>query len=866
MDLAIDVTALLAACALACAAYGYSRRLRGAEAACRAASGVGAHYASIVQHSRNAIVAADLGGTVISCNPTAERLYGWAAHELRGRPLSAICPPELAGQHAVLAARIERGERIEEFETVRLRRDDTRLSVSLTVSPTRDADGRLSGSSEIVRDITKRKQAEHWLEAQHAVTRLLADPAALEGPLTPVLAALGERLGWTFGSLWEVDRRAQVLFCRATWTSDDADTHDFEALTQRAHFAPGEGTPGRVWITAAPVWVEQFADQRGCLRARAAADGGLRGAVGLPITSGDELLGVIELISRDRQPPEEGLTEVLATISAQIGQFLERRRAQEEHARNLAAVTATRELARSADPRSARTAICEVALKISDAYLTIFFEPDASGLGLVATAAAGGALPDIVRDEVLPYAAASGAVTAFKSRSRFFVADPLGHPEVSQRHLAATDAASMLLHPVVSDGESVGVLGVYWSRRMSTLDERLGSLIDLLAAEAAMAMERAAMLSRLERVARTDELTGLPNRRAWDRELSIVLELAERDLAPVCVAVLDLDRFKSFNDERGHQAGDRLLKQTAASWSEQLREPDVLARYGGEEFTVLLPAIPAEDAAAAIERLRTATPGGQTCSAGIAIWDGSETADTLVGRADAALYAAKELGRDRHVVHTPEIAELLADAASRRDSESVAALGTVIALAEALDLRDSRTARHSQTVACYAHEMARELELDPERADRVRIAALLHDVGKIGVADSILRKEGPLTDEEWAEMRRHPEIGARILATTSFDDIRTWVLAHHERPDGHGYPRALTSEEIPLEAKILAVADSYEAMTSDRVYRDALDDERACAELRRCAGGQFDERVVAAFLAVLERKGSVATRAGDQVS
>ena len=115
-------------------------------------------------------------------------------------------------------------------------------------------------------------------------------------------------------------------------------------------------------------------------------------------------------------------------------------------------------------------------------------------------------------------------------------------------------------------------------------------------------------------------------------------------------------------------------------------------------------------------------------------------------------------------------------------------------------------------------------------------------------------------------MRRHPGIGARILATTSFDDIRTWVLAHHERPDGHGYPRALTSEEIPLEAKILAVADSYEAMTSDRVYRDALDDERACAELRRCAGGQFDERVVAAFLAVLERKGSVATRAGDQVS
>ena len=861
MTLAVDILVLLAACAMACAGYRYSRRLRGAEAARREASGVGAHYASIVQHSRNAIVAADLSGTVISCNPTAERLYGWPAHELRGRPLSAICPPELEGQHAALAARVERGERIAEFETVRVARDGTRLSVSLTVSPTRDADGRLSGSSEIVRDITQRKQAEHWLEAQHAVTRLLADPAALAGPLTPVLEALGERLGWTFGSLWEVDRRAQLLFCRATWTSDEADTHDFEALTLRARFAPGEGTPGRVWITAAPVWVEQFADQRGCLRARAAADSRLRGAVGLPVTSGDELLGVIELLSRDRQPPEPGLTDVLSTISAQIGQFLERRRAQEEHARNLAAVAATRELARSANPRSARTAICEVALKISDAHRTIFFEPDASGLGLVANASAGAPLPDMIRDEVVPYTAAAAAVKAFKSGEPFFVADPLDHPEVSQRRVAAMDASSMLLQPIVSEGESVGVLGVYWSRRMPALDERVGSLIDQLAAEAAMAMERADMMSRLEHVARTDELTGLPNRRAWDRELSVVLELAAREQGPVCVAVLDLDRFKSFNDERGHQAGDRLLKQAAASWSEQLREPDVLARYGGEEFTVLLPACTPDDAAAAIERLRAATPGGQTCSAGIAVWDGSEAADALVGRADTALYAAKELGRDRHVVHTPAIAELLAEAASRRDSESVAALGTVLALAEALDLRDARTARHSQTVAAYAHEMAGELGLDPVRAERVRLAGLLHDVGKIGVGDSILRKAGSLTDAEWAEMRRHPEIGARILGTTSFDDIRSWVLSHHERPDGRGYPRALTSDEISLEAKILAVADSYEAMTSDRAYRDSLGDERARAELRRCAGGQFDERVVTAFLAVLEREGAVAAAA-----
>ena len=845
MDSTFVILAALFALALALAVHG--RRRRGVNES--------AHYASIVQHSRNAIVGADLAGTVVSCNPAAERLYGRPANELLGRRLPSICPPELRGQHAALAQRIANGERIEDFESVRAKRDGTLVQVSITVSPTKDASGLISGFSEIARDITKRKQAEHWLEAQHAVTRLLADPATLDEPLTPVLQALGGTLGWTFGSLWEIDRRADVLACRATWTSDPEGTKDFEALTRRTRFAFGEGTPGRVWETAAPVWLEDFADQRGCLRAQAAMTGGLHGGVGLPVTSGGELLGVIEFLSPDRRPPEHGLTEVLATISAQIGQFLDRQRAQEEHARNLVAVTHTRELARSADPRAARASICEVALTISDAHLAIFFEPDPGGLGLVATETAGAPVPDLIRDAILPYAAVSGAVAAFRSRKPFFVPDTESRTDISQPHVEALEAVSMLLQPVVSDGESVGVLGVYWPRRIGVLDQRLPSLMALLVAEAAVAMERADMLSRLEQVARTDDLTGLPNRRAWDRELAGVLDLAAREGTPACLAVLDLDRFKSFNDEHGHQAGDRLLRHAAACWSERLRERDVLARYGGEEFTVLLPSTSAEAAVAAIERLRTSTPGGQTCSAGIALWDGSESADALIGRADTALYAAKELGRDRSVMHTPAIAELLAEAASRRDSENAAALGTVLALAEALDLRDPSTALHSRTVARYAHEMAAELGLDADRAERVRLAALVHDVGKIGVSDSTLAKAGDLTDEEWDEMRRHPEIGARILATTRFDDIRSWVLAHHERPDGRGYPRGLTAEEIPLEARILAVADSYEAMTSDRVYRDALDDKRARTELRRCAGGHFDERVVAAFVAVLERGG-----------
>jgi len=178
-------------------------------------------------------------------------------------------------------------------------------------------------------------------------------------------------------------------------------------------------------------------------------------------------------------------------------------------------------------------------------------------------------------------------------------------------------------------------------------------------------------------------------------------------------------------------------------------------------------------------------------------------------------------------------------------------VATIISLAEALDLRDAGTADHSQTVGRYSALTARELGLDPRRAGRVRLAGVLHDVGKVGLPDSVLRKPGPLTDEEWAEMRRHPEIGARILSSGEFDDIRPWVLAHHERPDGEGYPVGLAGDEIPLEARIVAVADAYEAMTADRVYRPALGAEEAREELLRDAGTQFDERVVDAFLSAV---------------
>jgi len=243
----------------------------------------------------------------------------------------------------------------------------------------------------------------------------------------------------------------------------------------------------------------------------------------------------------------------------------------------------------------------------------------------------------------------SGAVIAFSSAQPFFVADAVGHPAVSQRYVEELGVTSALWQPVLRNGVSVGVLAVAWEERIAELSERLSALMGLLASEAAVAIDRADMLTRLEAVARTDDLTGLANRRAWDEQVPRELARAERDERPVCVAMVDLDRFKEYNDEHGHQAGDRLLKQIAAIWRDALRPTDLLARYGGEEFVVLLPSCEVDRAVEVIERLRAVILEGETCSAGVASWDGHEGPESLVSRADDALYRAKREGRDRVV-------------------------------------------------------------------------------------------------------------------------------------------------------------------------------------------------------------------------
>jgi diguanylate cyclase (GGDEF)-like protein len=369
------------------------------------------------------------------------------------------------------------------------------------------------------------------------------------------------------------------------------------------------------------------------------------------------------------------------------------------------------------------------------------------------------------------------------------------------------------------------------------------------------------LIARLYDAARTDPLTKLPNRRGFRELLDLELERARRARGQVALIVGDMDNFTEVNARSGHSAGDVALQRVARLLDAGKRAIDGLARVGGEQFALILPDADLHHAFVVAERLRdelraefAADAVPLTISFGVVGYgQHGETAASLLRAADAALYAAKANGRDMTVLYSQTLQDSSRADTLPRDIQEERFLAVVLDLAETVDLRFSGSARHSETVGRYAEMMARELGLSEQRTARVQLAGRLHDIGKVGVPGSILDKPAKLTDDEFAIVKRHPELGAQILEHPSLADVRQWVGAHHERPDGRGYPLGLRGEEIAIEARILAVADSYEAMTSDRAYSASIGHAAARAELERCAGSQFDPRVVKALLAALER-------------
>jgi diguanylate cyclase (GGDEF)-like protein/putative nucleotidyltransferase with HDIG domain len=423
-------------------------------------------------------------------------------------------------------------------------------------------------------------------------------------------------------------------------------------------------------------------------------------------------------------------------------------------------------------------------------------------------------------------------------------------------------------------------------------------------------------VSFLEEQAASDPLTSLLNRRAFLDRLHLEMERAARSGEPLSIAILDIDGFKGINDRYGHHVGDDVLRQVARVLVERRADGDVVCRYGGEEFVWLLPGVDRDALTDRAEWLRraiaeTEIPTGEgafsvSVSIGASTYaldaHGRFSSHLLLARADAALLEAKQQGKNRVIfieatsldaaettppegigdTHLgapadprddwgraafagetdspgPSVADALHlwdvwhDRAEARDDTLALLYNSIKILTAALGARDAGTVAHCQRVASTAVAVAMELGLTPDEVERIKLASLLHDIGKLMIPEAILQKPASLTPAEWVVVRQHPERGAAMLQDAGpYRHLVDLILYHQESYDGTGYPDGLMGRDIPLGARIIRVADTFDAMTSDRPYRPRKTLEQAEAELREMAGRALDPNVVDALLRLLK--------------
>lgn len=439
---------------------------------------------------------------------------------------------------------------------------------------------------------------------------------------------------------------------------------------------------------------------------------------------------------------------------------------------------------------------------------------------------------------------------------------------------------SLFYVPITYEEKLLGLLCGHRCETQAQWSQDNVSFFRQVADQIASGVANARLYAYVQRQATTDGLTGLFNHRTAQEKLTEQLRVAERYQRKLSLIMLDVDHFKAINDNYGHQAGDAVLKSVAKLIRTACRDVDIPARYGGEEFLLILPEVNQEGAAVLAERIRTRMEDERiryedveisvTSSFGIASFpDDSKSQDQLIELADRALYMSKRMGRNQvHIArdllfqkYIPKeskttkklTAESVAEDMETSEEHASEVVDMIKSLATSLYSRSEYNKVHHLETTRFAELLAKVYGLAEPEIEQVRVATLLHDVGLLSVSDEIINKQQPLTEEEFAILRKHPQMGADLLRPVkALKDVCDILEYHHEFWDGTGYPRGLKGEEIPLAARIVAIVDAYHAMISDRPYRKALPENDAISVLRNGAGKQFDPFLVDMFVAVLE--------------
>jgi diguanylate cyclase (GGDEF)-like protein/putative nucleotidyltransferase with HDIG domain len=417
-----------------------------------------------------------------------------------------------------------------------------------------------------------------------------------------------------------------------------------------------------------------------------------------------------------------------------------------------------------------------------------------------------------------------------------------------------------VFYPLKSHGKMVGILGLSKKHSKQLFSQEDIELVTSVANQAGVIVENAQLYSQAMTWAITDGLTRLYNHRYMHECLDKEIARGTRFGTTFSIIMIDLDFFKTYNDTYGHLAGDDVLTNIGKCIQASIRTVDLAFRYGGEEFAVILPETANEGTYLVAERIREKIEqkvfsgrSSITASLGIATWptDGVTKEQMLVS-ADKALYTAKGTGRNRTCAPFDYKKQGLVSVDAASETQRIA-ISMIFALAATVDAKDHYTYGHSRKVSQYAVAMAQEMNLPSEKIGVIRTAGLLHDIGKIGIPDSILNKDGILDEQEWRQIRSHPEMGVEILRyVAELANSLPIILNHHEHFDGSGYPAGLKGNEIPFEARLLSIADAYDAMTSLRPYHNQRSSQEAIDELKRCAGTIFDPELVETFCKILQ--------------
>lgn len=656
-------------------------------------------------------------------------------------------------------------------------------------------------------------------------------------------------------------------FCITTYNHENEELHNVINILHGQPCAEGEKLRkfGNGWIehvicTNKPLLINGDTKIKYIKSNILSGDKKVKSFVGVPTSCGTNVLGVISVKNYESENAyDEHTVEILSSIAEYTAIAIKNARLFNESQRHLEEMTAIHEigmkLTSSLDISNLLQYIAENVLNLTGAsHVRIFSLTSETGKFTQRATAwpPHGKKPPTIWPRNTGFTAA-----VVQSKKPVIIEKAPEHPIFSAPEAQKWGIQSVAGFPLKGKWGLNGVLIVAFLEHHK-FNKNEVNLLSLLADQAAIAIENAQLYKETKQLATTDYLTGVWNRRYLDEYFQAELTRSQRFNRKAAVLVIDIDNFKSFNDTYGHSSGDEIIRIVARAILSSCREIDIVGRYGGDEFAVILIEADIPDAVnvsgrilAALEKSHYSSQNGTrlpvTVSIGISSYpaDGKNT-EELFSLADAAMYKAKHSGGNQYSLPSASREEVI--------KENNAAFDAIMGLLMAVDSRDQYTLKHSQEVTIRACALARELKLSKKEVDSLEIAGRLHDVGKIGVPASIIKKPEPFTPEEWKIVQEHPHLGFIILQQLKqAEPVFKTILHHHERYDGKGYPSGLKGEKIPLLSRILALADAFSAMITDRPHRRALTAEEALEEIRCNTGKQFDPELAPVFVKLIEK-------------